>query len=334
MADGLLRMADYIQARDLRGDRTIKLVDVVPLSTPWTMFIDPSSACNFNCQFCPTGHPELLKKIKRKATLMEFDLFTRIISDLQYFPQKLRQLNLYKDGEPLLNPHFTDMVECARYANIAERIWVKTNGSRLNPALNKKLIACGLDMLGISAFTKQGFRDIAGVDIDYQEYRANIKDLHGRGLPISIKVADTGLSDKEKQTFLDDFGDICDYIAIEGLHGWSASSEYDFKLGTNNNFDGTPRAYKIACPLTMYMLTVSANGAVSVCNDDWQLAHDIGDANTESLMCIWNGTRLHKFRMMHLNGNRHENLACNDCDYLQALPDSIDDSLEILKGRL
>ena len=32
-----------------------RLLEVVPLDTPYVMFIDPSSVCNFRCRFCPSN---------------------------------------------------------------------------------------------------------------------------------------------------------------------------------------------------------------------------------------------------------------------------------------
>ncbi len=332
-------MATVIQARDLRGERTERLIDAVPLPAPWTLFLEPTNSCNFRCQYCPTGHTDLLQKIGRKNTLMKWELFEKIVDDLKKFPRKLKRINLYKDGESTLHPHFCDMVSQLKNANVTESIWLKTNGSTLKPSFNKKLVDCGLDMLGISVqgSTAQAFYDIAGVKIDYEKYRANVLDLFERSrgkLPISIKVADYGQGKGEIQKFLDDFSDRCDYITVEGLHGWSSSDTYDWKLGTNNSFDGSPRTEKIACPLVLYMLTINSNGDISICNDDFRHAHQIGNANDMGLVEIWNGQRLKGFRLMHLEGRRSENVACATCDYLQALPDRIDDEREIYAERL
>jgi radical SAM protein with 4Fe4S-binding SPASM domain len=151
---------------------------------------------------------------------------------------------------------------------------------------------------------------------------------------ISCKIADTGLLDFQKQKFLDDFSDRCDFIAVEGLHGWSTSELYDWKLGTDQSFDGTPRRNKIACPLVLYMLTVSSNGDVSICNDDAFHLHQIGNVNDETITDIWNGQRLRDFRRLHLSGNRNDNAACRNCDYMQALPDNIDGHLDELLNKL
>lgn len=331
-------MAKLIEAKDLRGERKERLIDAVPLPAPWTMFIEPTNTCNFRCAYCPTGDTALLKQVGRKNKLMDWELYTNVINDLRAFSRPLKQLNLYKDGESLIHPRFIEMVRYARSRRIAEKIWIKTNGSLLSPEYNAKLVDCGLDMIGISVqhVHAQGFYDIAGVRIDYEKYRKNVLDLYQRrnGVQVSVKIADVGLSDSDKQKFLDDFGDRCDFIAIEGLHGWSTSELKDWKLGTNQSFDGSPRTQKIACPLVMYMLTVNSNGTISICNDDWAQLHKIGDANTESLYQIWNGQKLKDFRLMHLEGRKHENAACKNCDYVQALPDSIDAYKDVLAERI
>lgn len=330
-------MAELIQAKDLRGERTERLADAVPLSTPWTMFIEPTNACNFRCDYCPTGHTDLLERVGRKNTLMSYELFCKLVDDLRAFPRRLKMCNVYKDGESLIHPRFCDMVRYLRAADVTENIWLKTNGALLTPALNAELVTCGLDMIGVSVqhVHAQGFYDIAKVRIDYDKYRVGVLDLYqrsrGTSTRISAKIADVGFSEADKAQFIADFSDRCDFIAIEGLHGWSTSEVFDFKLGTDQAFDGTPRKEKIACPLVLYMLTVSANGDVSICNDDWAHYHQIGNAAHMGLADIWNGARLRDFRLMHLEGRRGENMACANCDYLQALPDSVDADLEELK---
>jgi radical SAM protein with 4Fe4S-binding SPASM domain len=271
---------------------------------------------------------------------MKWELWTKIVDDMREFPRRTKRINTYKDGESLLHPRYCDMIRYLRDADVAETIWTKTNGIPLSPSYNARLVSCGLDMIGISVqhVHAQGFYDIARVRIDYEAYRANVLDLFQRsrdtGVQISTKIADVGLSDADKQKFLDDFGDRCDFIAIENLHGWSASHVKDWKMGTDKSFDGTPRNKKIACPLTLYMLTVASNGSVQICNDSWMLSHNIGDVNKENLIDIWNGEKLRNFRLMHLTGNRSQNIECGTCDYIHALPDNIDNDRDEYIKRL
>lgn len=331
-------VAKIIETKELRGKREFSLVDSIPLPTPWTVFVDPTNACNLRCSYCPTGHKELLKSVGRTTKHMDWDTFQNVAFQLTQFPNEFKRIQFYKDGEPLLNPRIFDMIKTIDLMQISESLWIKTNGIMLQyPGFVHGITHCGLDMIGISvqAVSSEGYLNVAGIATDYEEYRNGIKNLfEHRTCPVSIKIADINLTPEEKQKFLDDFSDYCDFISIEGLHGWSDSDTYDFKLGTNRDFDGTERRDKIACPSPFYMLAINSNGDVSSCNDDWGHWHGLGNVNEDTLYNIWYGEKLKEFRLDHLCNRRNKNRACRNCDYLAALPDSIDDSLEIIKENL
>lgn len=323
-----------IQAKDLRGERKLKLWDVVPLSSPWTLFVDVTNYCNFKCVFCPTGNPEMVKGLRGRGH-MNVTLFEKILKDMKRC-DKLKMLNLYKDGEPLAHPLFTDMVRLAKNARVTEKIWTKTNGELIPrfPGLG----TCGLDMIGISVphVTDDGIFKTVGRHVNYDQYRENIKRLFEgkRTCEISVKIADVGLTDSEINKFYDDFEHISDYIAIEGLHGWSASDVKNMQIHDSGTFDGNPFDEKVCCPLPFYMMTINYDGTVSVCNDDWGYWHKLGDVREQSVKAIWNGKAYRDFRLMHLEGRRSENEACGTCQYVNALPDNIDEHREVMKNAI
>ncbi|HHQ4535055.1 TPA: hypothetical protein ACSP8B_004120, partial [Aeromonas veronii] len=80
-----------------------KLESVIPLDTPFVVFLDPSDACNFKCRFCPTSDRGLMKAVNRPWKQLSFDLFKKIADEMTLFPGQVQVLRLYKDGEPLLN---------------------------------------------------------------------------------------------------------------------------------------------------------------------------------------------------------------------------------------
>ena len=323
-----------INAKDLRGKRITPLWEAVPLPAPWTVFIDVTNVCNFRCCFCPTGSPEMWQGTARKQGHMSLDTYRLVIEDLANMP-KLRMLNLYKDGEPLAHPAFCEMVNMAYDAQVSDRIWTKTNGVLLDRHPN--LATCGLDMLGISVphVTSEGIKRVTGAKVDYKRYVESIRKLYQgmRTFEISIKISDVGLTDSEKDKFYSDFEGICEYITIEGLHGWSASDIKNLQVHDSGTFDGNPFDEKLCCPLLFYMLTVNQDGSVSVCNDDWGYYHALGNVNQEHLRDIWIGERYNAFRRMHLEGRRGENRACANCQYLAALPDNIDAHIEEMRGK-
>ena len=138
-----------------------KLETVIPLSTPFILSVDPSSACNFQCKFCPTGDRQLIRSTQRWQGKMDLALFTKIINDLSEFDHPLKVLRLYKEGEPLLNPNLPDMIRYAKNSGMIDFIDTTTNGSLLTDDLSLKLVEAGLDRINISVDAmsdKQFFR--------------------------------------------------------------------------------------------------------------------------------------------------------------------------------
>lgn len=319
----------HIEAKDLRCKDRQPLQNILPLDTPFVVYIDPTNACNFRCSFCPTGDPSLLNHVGRAPASMSLGVFQKLIDDLGKFSAKLKLLSLYKDGEPLVNNQFPAMVAYAQQAGVAERIWTKTNGSLLNPELNSRLIGSGLDMICISVegVSREAYQKVAGVALDYDKFLANLEDLfsHRGSMDVYVKIADSGLSQTEIDRFYSDFGPISTHIAVEKLMGWSNSGLKDFTLGTHpDTYDGLPLVPKIVCAYPFYVMAVNANGSVSVCGNDWSYATSVGDAFQHSLKSIWQGSRLRAFQRMMLEGRRCENAACSDCYYLKIVPDNLD----------
>ena len=119
------------------------LQDVLPLETPMVLFVDPSSACNFQCTFCPTGDRELISATHRYQGRMDYNLFTKIIDDLAEFPEPIKVLRLYKDGEPFLNRDLGRMIAYARESTNVLYIDTTTNASLLTPARSAEVIDAG-----------------------------------------------------------------------------------------------------------------------------------------------------------------------------------------------
>jgi len=324
-----------ITANELRDPDRVNLWEVVPLPAPFVVYLEPTNLCNFRCTYCPTGHKHLRRQ--RPNGSMSLSAFKNIIDGFSELPP-VRRFNLYKDGEPLVNDAFPDMVEYLHKSGATEQIWTKTNGALLSPERNKRLAEIPLDMLGISivGVNNGQYRALCDVHIDYSELVDNIADLYSRtgDLQIYISIRDANLTDEEVAKFYADFEPISDFCAVEGLHGWSDSAVMDFRLGTDNSFDGTEIVERQVCPLTLCALGINWNGTVSPCNEDWKHGALVGDLNTQTVADVWHSQKLHDFRMMHLEGRRAENEMCGNCHYMTCLPDNVDGHIDEIIGRL
>lgn len=326
--------------RNLRTLGRRSLAEAIPLPMPLMIRVDPSNACNFRCQYCPTAHPDLLKEVGRPKGVMPFPLFEKIMRDIGALPSPLNKLYLYKDGEPLVNKQLPEMIAFAKGSGRVGEVWTTSNGALLSPALNQRLVDAGLDLIKISVqgLSAAAYLDIAGVKIDYDRFRDNIADLFSRRdkLHIHVKIVDTGLSPDDRAKFIHDFEAISDSVHIDPLMGWSLSSIRDFRLGQRSpeGPDGLPLTRREVCAFPFYTLSINFDGTVSVCCVDWAHQTVVGDVNRESLLDIWRGPALAAIRLMHLEGRRHENRACGDCQYLETLADDIDASAPQIIERL
>ena len=132
-------MKAKFQSRSPLEER-VNLANAVPLSAPLTVLIEVVSVCNLRCHFCPTGDVKLTKETGKFRGLIDLELFRKVIADINALPTRVKALHLHKDGEPLMHPKFCDMVlEAKRSANI-EKVETTTNGTLLNPELNRRLV--------------------------------------------------------------------------------------------------------------------------------------------------------------------------------------------------
>jgi len=326
------------------------LRELLPLSTPLSIHIDPTNVCNLRCQFCPTGHPSLLAKHGRRTTQMRLPLFRKIIDDLGQFPDRLIRIHLYKDGEPLLNPELTEMVAYATGQNVAQFVETTTNGTRLSAEWGHALAEAGLSRIRISIqhVTDEGYLRVALRSVSYLELVQRVSEFyaaisaHVRRPRVHVKLLDTGLGEDEKQRFLDDFAGLADELHIDNLMGWNHPELFDFTLEraptTGMDPSNPLRPEREICPQPFFTLAVNSNGLVSACCVDWAHETIIGDATTESIRDIWEGDRLRELRLLHLQHKRVEHAACGSCQYVKGLPSVSDldndaDRLSRLYGR-
>lgn len=316
-----------------------RLETVIPLATPFILYVDPSSACNLKCNFCPCGraHDDLWTDEKRKSIgMMQMDLFKKIVDDCNGFPDKIKVLRLYKEGEPLANPHFAEMVAYARQSGNFIGIDTTTNGTLLNPELNRKLIAAGLTRIHISVEGLSGkeYEDICGTHIDFDKFRANIRDLyeHKGDCHIFIKTIVENCSEademEKKKKFYELFGDMCDEISFEHIAPcWPGFDKelYSKEVGVYGN----KIQECVVCPRLFYILTINSDGAATRCIVDWNRKMLIGDVHENSVPELWK--MMDEYRIEHLRGNRRKMVGCDECLEIEtAAIDNIDEYREEL----
>lgn len=327
----------------LNPDGRVALEQVIPLETPFLLYVDPSSACNFKCEFCPTGHLDLVRGSHYKRRVLPLDLFAKFISDLADFDTPIRVLRMNKIGEPLLNRHLPEMIRLAKQCGRIDKIDLATNAALFTRPLMQAVVDAGLDRLNISleGITREQYRKHAKVDIDFEALVDSIKWLyaHRGSCEITIKAPEDYLTDAEKDLFYSTFGDHCDRIFLEKLSPiWPEfdmeSRMENFKLPENVGQYGQRIDEKLVCTYIFYAMAINADGTVSACCPDWDQKLVVGDLRKNTLKEIWNSDAMHRLRILHLSGKRRDNPVCRNCGHIaHSQIDNIDEHREAIMVR-
>ena len=314
------------------------LATVVPLETPFVIFVDPSSACNFKCTFCPTGDLKLIKSIGRYQGTLPFDDFQKILSDVSEFPQKVKVLRLYKDGEPLVNKRLADMIRAARDSQLFEMIDTTTNAALLTHERSKAIVDAGLDLVNISVdgLDSGQFKEFAKANVDFAQFVEQIAFLYeNRGnCKIVIKTTNEIIGSDRREEFLEIFGDICDRIYIENTSPCWPDFDVEEKMGIeiSDGLYGNEIVDQTACPYIFYSISINSDMKVSACFVDWSRGLTVGDLRTQKLKDVWNSAELNAHRLAHLSGLRKTHPICGSCGQISHCgPDSIESSLSQIR---
>lgn len=304
----------------------------IPLKTPYCIFIDPSSACNFKCGFCMNKHI-------KQPTVMSMPLFEKLIDDLEEFESPIKTIRLYGFGEPMLNKNFCNMVRYAKKSKKVLEVDTTTNGSYLTPEMIDDLIDSGIDRINISieAMNSTGYQKFTNTqNVNFENIVAGVASLHKakKTTIIFAKICGDYLTQEEKISFKETFEPITDGCDIEHtMNCWRDTTVEN--VNKEVGIYGQPLKEVIVCPYVFYSLFIHSDGIASACFLDWNKKLVIGDAKNESLKSLWEDKLFWYLRSTMLNKERKNHPICCDCSQLVAgMPVDLDEHVATIKERL
>jgi radical SAM protein with 4Fe4S-binding SPASM domain len=320
-----------------------ELQNVIPLDAPFVVYLDPSSACNFRCKFCPTGERDVIGKTTRWTGPMDLNIYKKAIDDLAEFSTPIKALKLYKDGEPLLNKHFAEMIAYAKASGSVNCIETTTNASLLTPGQTNQIITAGLDRVNISVYgmSDDDFLQFSRTKINFDEYLQNVRYFYANRGNCTVHIKTTiGISGRDTlEEFYQTFGPYCDSIDVENISpfwpGYDFQEKHDLHVNESSGTFGQTLEKKLVCPYVFYALAVNSDGQVDLCSCDWTHDYLIGDVRKQSLKEIWNSKELYNEQILQLKGMRMDHQLCKDCHEISyESVDNIDRYREDLLQRL
>ena len=284
-----------------------ELYQRIPLEVPFSIHVFPSYYCNFRCNYCLHSLSEtILQKKGFRRQFMDFLTFEKTVDDAKTFGSPIKALIFAGHGEPLLHKNIAEMVAYAKKSGCFERVEIVTNGFLLTKELSDRLIEAGLDRLRVSlqGLTAQSYRDVSGVDIDFEQFRENLAYFYRNKVAteVYIKIIDIALKcPEEKNLFYEQFSPIADIAAIEYAIPFVNEIDYSSlgELSKKNKQGHIGRSN--VCSMPFYMLVVAPNGDVlPCCATDVPLV--FGNVKESGLKEIWNSNIRRGFLCEQLRG--------------------------------
>lgn len=322
-------------------DDRVRLADVVPLDTPFTLNLFPSNVCNFKCSYCAQslGRTYLEREYQMKTEMMPLSMVEQIIDQSKEFSRPYKLISFMGHGEPLCNKEVPQMIKRIKQNGIADRVDIITNASLLTEQTADALIDAGLDVLRVSlqGITSESYYKTCGVKVDFEQFLSQLQYFYkNRGnCKLFVKTMNVTLNEGEPEKFYQIFDGCTDRMYIDQVKPVYQGVEYsDEACDLSENRFGYRHKKREVCAQPFYMLSVWPNGEVAPCDAIYK-ANSLGNIRTSTLLQMWNSNSLLEFRKLHLKCERNADTACKKCcapDDVQLEADTLDrDRLEIVK---
>jgi MoaA/NifB/PqqE/SkfB family radical SAM enzyme len=320
------------------------------LPYPDSVYIEPvSNLCQLRCPLCPVG----AQLITHDRCIMPMDTFKTILAKIPF----IDTIELYRSGEPFLNP---DMLAMIRYASLRKiAVVISTNFSFTKPDdFFDDLVTSGLDTLVVSLDgASQESYSRYRVGGDYEVVLANIKKLITAKNKVSSKkpkIIWQFLVHKYNEHEISSAQQIADALKITlDLRPISlADNEPDVKhegidieerkrqwLPQNDTYisDCYKGEYRYPlsnrmCPQLFNRIIVMADGTILPCCEAWDKDSGFGNLLTLSFDEIWYGRKYLDARSRVLNKINipQTQSVCFRCNNFNPSP-SLRDKLHLLQ---
>jgi MoaA/NifB/PqqE/SkfB family radical SAM enzyme len=176
----------------------LRLPEMTPLPSPWTLEIEPTLLCNARCHFC--SYEDFISEFRERQRALPviersrglaWERVRRLLEEIRACGTT-RGIFWSGGGEPLMWPHLAEaIIASSEFADVS----LQTNGITLDRLLTGPVVLGNLSVLSISVYSdlREQHKQIAGVD-SFERVSRNIRhavamrDLHGWNLTIGAKI--------------------------------------------------------------------------------------------------------------------------------------------------
>jgi len=288
---------------------------------PFSLSIEPTTACNLACPECPSG----LKQFSRPTGRLKIEEHKKMLDEIE---KSVFYINYYFQGEPFLNPNFLEIIKEAKKRNIYTA--TSTNGHFINEQKSKEIVKSGLDRLiisidGLTQETYEGYRKKGKLNKVIEATKNLIqakKELNSKTPHLIFQFLAVKYNEHEIPEVIK-FGK---ELGINETRIKTAQI-YDYKNGNELitkdlrysryklNSDGT---YSLKHKLNNHCwrmwsgAVITWDGAVVPCCFDKDAKHQMGNLLNKKFKTIWNNKKYQNFRLQVIK-NRASIDICKNC---------------------
>ena len=278
---------------------------------PLLVDIELSTVCNLQCPMCYTISDEFKSKVK--STLMDYNLFVKIIDEIA---GKVPAIRLSLRGESTLHPKFVECIKYAKQKGIPE-VSTLTNGSKLDEDYFIEMLKAGIDWITVS---------VDGIEDTYENIRKplkfnetlgkfkmmkRVKEKYGVHRPV-IKVQSIWPAIRNNPgKFYNLLVPYVDFIAFNPMIDFAKTNE------------DIVYVEDFSCPQLYQRLVIGADGSAMMCANDEDGQFIVGDASKETIYEMWHGKPVTNVREMHRKKNGFKcHSVCSKCYLPRAMEES------------
>ncbi len=302
---------------------------------PDDLMIEPASVCNLGCPTCPTGAGTL----NRPGSLMDFELYKKIIDEIWPTTSKIRLWNL---GEPFMHKDVYRMIRYAKDRHI--KVLTSTNGHYFRePDAPKEVVESGLDFMivsmdGATQKSLAEFRIGAKLDRIVEDVQRVIeyRDSVGSKTPV---VEFQFIAMKHNIHEIKEARELAKMMRVDlfrlktvGINANDPNADELIRkyLPEDSRYTRYPSAEavlnisehidKLDCKRPWRHSVINQDGSVIACCYDDRGQYVLGSLQENSFRQIWNGDRYMRFRQALMKGRSNLN-TCAVCT--EGLPSSV-----------
>lgn len=314
------RMLNLIQLRlSFTFSRLLK--KAITWGTPFSVSIEPTTACNLGCPECPSG----LKSFTRPTGKLDLDVHRNL---LQQLGKKLFYINYYFQGEPFLHPQFLQLIHDAKKAKIYTA--TSTNAHFIDEKKAEEIVQSGLDRLiisidGMTQYTYEQYRVHGSLDKVIAGTKAMV-EAKRKFASATPHLIFQFLVVKPNEHEVDAVYNLAEELGVDEVR-LKTAQVYDYEHGNplipeNEKYaryvkkaDGTYRLKAITgnhCWRMWSSCVLTWDARVVPCCFDKDAAISLGTVGEESFKSIWKSPKYRNFRNQILTGRNQIDI-CKNC---------------------